>query len=115
MIASLVAAGLMPGGVLLFIMFGIATNVPELAVLYGTLGKKAAFLYGGTMLLCGVVMYLAIQVLIAPGFVPQFSLENAEIWTSLANRFSVRTWLPARVPCTALLLILCGYGIRDQK
>lgn len=115
MIASLVAAGLMPGGVLLFIMFGIATNVPELVVLYGTAGKKSAFLYGGIMLLGGVIMCVLVQVLIAPGFIPQFSLENAEIWTSLANRFSVRTWMPARIPCTVLLLILCGYGIRNPK
>ena len=115
MAGSLTASGMMPGGVCLFLLLGIGSNLPELTVLYGITGKRTALLYFTSLMFAAVLTFIMVQLFVAPGFVPQFSLEHAETWTLWANRLSIRTWMPARIPCSILLLILCGYGVRKKN
>lgn len=115
--ASLAATGFPPGWVVLFLTVGICTNLPELFVLYGLSGKKPAALYGLVSIGAGLAAGLAVQLLLGPGFVPQFSLENAEPLLSIASLLTVHTWMPAKIPCTVILLLLAAWGlwIRERK
>ena len=114
--ASLVATGFLPGWAVLFLTVGICTNLPELFDLYGMAGKKPAALYGLVSVLAGIAAGVATQLLLGVGFVPQFSLANAEPVIRIANLLSIGTWMPAKIPCACLLaaLALRGWWIRQK-
>ena len=109
--ASLVASGLTPGKALLFLLIGVGSNLPELSVLWGLAGKKTALWFAGISTACGVIFCMLAELLITPHFVPKYSLTGAEQLAQLANTLSVRTWMPARIPCAVFLFLLGLYGL----
>ena len=109
--ASLTATGFRPGCAVLLLLLGVSTNLPELFVLYGMAGKKTAVIYLGITTVASVVVALLTEVIIGTGFVPHFNLADAEIYTRIANLLSIRTWMPAKVPCACILLFLAGLGL----
>lgn len=115
--ASLVAAGLRPGGAILFLLLGVCTNLPELFVLWGMAGKKTALFYAAVTILGSIAAALMVELVVGNGFVPQFNLADADQYVALAERFSIRTWMPARIPCAVLLLLLAcrGFWLRMKK
>lgn len=106
--ASLAATGFPPGWAVLLLIVGISTNLPELFVLYGMAGKKPAVLYGLVSICSGIAAGLVTQLLIGPGFVPQFNLAGSEPLIRLSNSLSISTWMPAKIPGAAALLLLAG-------
>lgn len=115
LIASLAASGLRPGCAVLFLLMGVCTNLPELFVLYGMAGKKTAVMYALTTVILSVAASALTELLIGPGFVPQFDLTNAGLYSQLANLLSVRTWMPAKIPCALGLLLLAGRGLWNRR
>lgn len=113
--ASLTATGFPPGWAVLLLTFGICTNLPELFVLYGMMGKRPMALYTLVTLCVSVAAGILTQLLIGPGFVPQFSLADAEPLIRIANLLSIRTWMPARGACAAALLLCACCGLRRRK
>lgn len=109
--ASLTASGLRPGWAVLLLLMGVSTNLPELFVLYGVAGKKTAAVYLFTTVSASILAALLTQWVLGPGFVPQFNLANAEGFTALANLLSIRTWMPAKIPCACALLLLSGWAL----
>ena len=112
--ASLAAAGLRPGGVVLFLMMGVCTNLPELSVLWGMAGKKTAALYGGITAAGSVSLAALTELTIGKGFAPRFNLADAGMFTQLAGLLSIRTWIPARVPCALGVFVLSVCGFRNR-
>ena len=108
--ASLTATGFRPGCAVLFLLLGVSTNLPELFVLYGMAGRKTAVTYLGIAAAVGVAAALLTEVVLGTGFVPHFNLADAETYTRIANLLSIRTWMPAKLPCAYILLFLAGWG-----
>ena len=113
--ASLVATGFQPGWAVLFLTVGICTNLPELFVLYGIAGKKAVVVYSVTTVAAGIAAGIVIQLLMGAGFVPQFSLADAEPLIRIANLLTIRTWMHARGACAAALLLCACCGLWRRK
>lgn len=113
--ASLAATGLRPGCAVLFLLLGICTNLPELFVLCGMTGKRTALVYALTTVLFSVAAAVLTQLLLGANFVPQFNLADAESFTRIANLLSIRTWMPAKVPCACALVLLAGYGLWRRR
>lgn len=113
--ASLVATGLRPGYAVLFLLTGVCTNLPELFVLYGIAGKKATAVYLCVTVAIGAAAAFLTQMLIGTDFTPLFNLANAETYTRIANALSIRTWMPARMPCAIGLVLLAGWGMWKQR
>ncbi len=113
--ASLVASGLAPGSALLFLLLGVGTNLPDLLALGGMAGKKAAALFFGITTLCSTAAWGIVRLWIEPGFLPRFNLAGTEIFTLWANRLSIGTWMPARLPCALLLLAMGLYGLWQKE
>ena len=109
--ASLTASGLHPGWAVLLLLMGVATNLPELFVLYGVAGKKTAAVYLLTTGFASVLAALLTQWVLGPGFVPKFNLANAAFFERLAGLLSIRTWMPAKTPCACALLALSGWAL----
>ena len=109
--ASLVATGLRPGYAVLLLVVGACTNLPELFVLYGMTGKKTAAAYLGITTAAGMVAAFVTELMMGSDFVPHFNLASGENLIRLANLCSVRTWMPARVPCAVGLLLLAGWRL----
>lgn len=108
--ASLVASGLTPGRALLFLLLGVGSDLPELTVLWGVKGRKTALCFFAALCLGAVAAWGLCEWLITPNFVPQFSLAGAGALEDAARCLSIRTWMPARLPCAALLAALGLYG-----
>jgi copper chaperone CopZ len=66
--AALVAKGVSPGAVLVFLMTGPATNAATLATIWKVLGRRTALIYLGTVALGALAFGLALDQL-ALGFV----------------------------------------------
>lgn len=115
LIASLVASGLRPGCAVLFLIIGICTNLPELFVLYGMAGKKPAALYLLVTAAVGIAGAALTECLIGADFVPQFNLAGAAAYTDLANLLSIRTWMPAKIPCAIVLLLFAALGLWNRR
>lgn len=114
--ASLVASGLRPGWGIGLLLIGAATNLPELMILYGLAGRKTAGVYVCTMVGAGLMTAVLTQWILGSGFVPHFNLANAEILAHLANLVSIRTWMPAKIPCAIGLLLFFGWALwRERK
>lgn len=109
--ASLAATGFPPGWVVLLLTAGICTNLPELFVLYGTAGKKTAAVYAAVTVIFSMAAAILTQLLIGPGFVPQYNLADAEPLIQMASLLTIRTWMPAKIPCALGLLLLAGWGL----
>ena len=58
--AALLLKGISPGAALVFLLAGPATNITSLAVLLGTLGKRATAIYLATIALSSVLFGLAV-------------------------------------------------------
>ena len=115
LMASLVASGLAPGSALLFLLAGVVTNLPDLLALGGMAGKKAAALFAGSAVLCSTAVWGVLRLWVEPGFLPRFNLAGTEIYTLWANRLSIGTWMPARLPCALLLLAMGLYGFQRSN
>lgn len=114
--ASLVASGLRPGWGIGLLLIGAATNLPELLILYGIAGRKTAGTYLLTMVGVGLITAVLTQLILGNGFVPHFNLADAEVFARLANLVSIRTWMPAKIPCAIGLLIFFGWALwRERK
>lgn len=113
--ASLVATGLRPGYAVLFLLAGVCTNLPELFVLYGVAGKQTTAVYLCITAAAGAAAAFLTQMLIGADFTPLFNLANAETYTRIANALSIRTWMPARMPCAIGLVLIAGWGMWKQR
>ena len=113
--ASLTATGFPPGWAVLLLTFGICTNLPELFVLYGMTGKRPTALYTLVTICVSMAAGILTQLLIGPGFVPQFSLADAEPLIRIANLLTIRTWMYARGACAAALLLCACCGLWRRK
>jgi len=59
--AALILKGVSPGAALVFLLAGPATNMASLAVLFGTLGKRATAIYLASIAICSVVFGLLVD------------------------------------------------------
>lgn len=59
--AALILKGVSPGAALVFLLVGPATNVASLTVLTGVLGKRATFIYLGTIAAAAVLFGLLVD------------------------------------------------------
>ena len=109
--ASLAASGMSPGRVILLLLLGSGSNLPELVCLRQMGGKKIALTYIVILVFYSTLVYLAVQLFMASGFVPQYSLAEAEGYVKLANALSIKTWMPARAFCALILSALALYGL----
>ena len=61
--AALILKGISPGAALVFLLAGPATNVASLTVLTGLLGKRATFLYLGSIAVFSLLFGLLVDSL----------------------------------------------------
>lgn len=61
--ASLLLKGLSPGAALVFLLAGPATNGATITVMLKTLGKRAAFLYVFSIVVCSLALAYAVDIL----------------------------------------------------
>lgn len=109
--ASLAASGMAPGSAVLLLLLGAGSNLPELVSLWQMGSKKTAIAYFAVIVAGSAAAFIIVQLVMGAGFVPQYSLAEAEKFVSLSNALSIKTWMPARIPCAAALLLLGLYGL----
>ncbi len=59
--AALALKGLSPGAVLVFLLAGPATNMAALTVVARLLGRKTAFIYAGSIIVCSLIFGLVVN------------------------------------------------------
>ena len=109
-IAALVAAGAAPGVAVTFLMVGAATNVPELISIYKTIGRRAAAIYSGTLVVSAMAVGYLTNLLLMPEFAPFFDLGNTDKMVGLADRFSLSAPDPLKYLCSVLIFGLFLYA-----
>ena len=78
--AALILKGISPGAALVFLMVGPATNATSLTVVGGMLGKRAAAIYLGGIIVCSVAMGLLFDALLgATGWKVVPSIEAGHV------------------------------------
>lgn len=60
--AALILKGMSPGTALVFLLTGPATNIASFTVISGFLGKRAAAIYLGTIVVCSILLGLGVDV-----------------------------------------------------
>lgn len=83
--AALILKGISPGAALVFLMVGPATNATSLTVVGGMLGKRAAAIYLGGIIVCSVAMGLLFDALLgATGWkvVPRITVGHEHAFAS---------------------------------
>jgi len=65
--AALLLKGISPGAIFVFLMTGPATNAATISIIWKLFGKKVAFIYIGTMVLCGLCFGMLLEMLWIPG------------------------------------------------
>jgi hypothetical protein len=79
--AALILKGVSPGAALVFLLAGPATNITSLTVLFKVLGKRAAFIYLGSIAVCSLISGLALdRVYILTGISIQVTAGKAAEW-----------------------------------
>jgi hypothetical protein len=63
--AALILKGVSPGAALVFLLSGPATNMASLAVLAGTLGRRASIIYLSSIAVCSVCFGLVVDQIYA--------------------------------------------------
>ncbi len=100
--AALALKGLSPGAALVFLLAGPATNAATIAVTAKILGKKAAAIYLGAIIISSLALGLATNVLFA-----RLGLDAAS-WISTA---AIETTGPLSLASAVLLLALIAGNI----
>lgn len=113
-VASLSAAGMAPSCTVLLLIVGIVSNIPELVILLGMIGRKVTGIIIMTVLLLGSVAAFMIHLLIDEGFIPLLDLSSSDVYLKAANILTLGSWRPAASVCALLLLVLGGYGLYRQ-
>lgn len=97
---ALMAKGLSPGAAMVFLMTGPATNAAALATLWGTLGKRSAIAYLGSVIVCALASGVLIdQFIFVGGFDPDIHAHHTMLPQGVTT-----------VSAVALLGVL-GFGI----
>lgn len=103
-IAALISAGAAPGVAIVFLLSGVATNLPEMLSIYKLIGKRAVVIYTGTVVVLSVVVGYITNALLLPGFTPVFDLSTSQNTIALANKMSVV--VPAWVEYICSLIVI---------
>jgi len=83
--AALVAGGLPPGAALVFLMAGPATNVSTLGAVFKGIGKRAGFIYMGTLVIGSLILaFLYDQVMTLEVLLPGGHHEHSTWWQVLS-------------------------------
>lgn len=79
--AAMVAGGLPPGAALVFLMAGPATNVATIGAVFRGIGKRAGFVYLGTLIVGSLILALIFdEVLALDVALPAHSHESVASW-----------------------------------
>jgi hypothetical protein len=93
--AALILKGVSPGAALVFLLAGPATNMTSLTVLLKILGKRAAFIYLGSIAVCTLLFGLAV--------------DQVYSWTGIsiqATAGQAAEWMPYWLQTLGALLLL---------
>lgn len=103
--AAFVLKGLSPGAALVFLLAGPATNVATITVVSRVIGKRAAAIYVGSILVCSLVMGYVVNIVYAK------TGMDIHTWQAIgeSETFSLVSFLSAIL---LLLFIARGYGKR---
>ena len=77
--AALLAAGVSPGAVLVFLMAGPATNAATLTVLWKSIGKKATLVYLGSIVIGAIGFGLIMDYLLNPNWFTIAGVGNGHV------------------------------------
>lgn len=110
-VASLSAAGMVPSCTILLLLFGIMSNIPELMIMLGMLGKKITGCLVLSVILFGGIAASFIHAVMDDGFMPLMDLSLSGDYLNAANILTLGIWSPARSVCALLLVVLGVYGI----
>jgi hypothetical protein len=95
--AALILKGISPGAALVFLLAGPATNITSLTVLFKVLGKRATFIYLGSIAVCTLIFGLILNQV--------YALTGISIQAAAGKAAELLpTWL--QVIGTVLLLLL---------
>jgi hypothetical protein len=107
-IAALVGAGTAPGIAVTFLLSGVATNFPEMVSIWKLIGKRAVFIYTGSVIVFGLAAGYMTNVMLAEKFMPQFDMGKAQTGINIANKLTIAFpgWLE-----TACAVFVVSIGI----
>ena len=100
--AALLAAGMSPGAILVFLLVGPATNIASLGILSRELGLKAVALYLSGISICAILLGLATDALLSSS-----ALVVGQAMASHNGLYATLQWLAA-----AILLLLAIKPVR---
>ena len=100
--AALLAAGMSPGAILVFLLVGPATNIASLGILSRELGVKAVILYLSGISICAILLGLTTDALLSSS-----ALVVGEAMAGHNGLYAALQWLAA-----AILLILAIKPLR---
>lgn len=78
--------GISPGGILIFLMLGPATNIASITVLNKTLGKKFVVIYLSSLIFCSVIFGLLLNYFF---LTYDFQLTNSTYFSLHSEKFSL--------------------------
>ena len=103
-IAAIVASGAAPGVAITFLMAGAGTNISELISISKTIGRRAALLYFGlVVIISNIVGYLTTRLF--PDFVPVLNYDAATRSISAANTMILE--MPFAIKCVCSGILIC--------
>jgi hypothetical protein len=110
LVASLLAAGAGPGAAIVFLVTGTATNLPELVVLYKSIGRRTVILYTLTLILGSVAAGIAVNLWLGPDYrVPLDPLRSLDLLEQAEN-WSLGVPFALAVSSAAIVIGLAAWG-----
>lgn len=105
-VAALIAMGANPGVAMTFLLSGVATNLPELISISKLIRFKVALIYAGGLIITAIVVGMAVNFLLMPGFTPVYVIDESSTAITLAKNLNILIPRPLSAACASFILML---------
>lgn len=105
-VAALMAMGANPGVAMTFLLSGVATNLPELISISKLIRFRVALIYAGGLILTAMVVGMAVNALLMPGFTPVYAIDESGTAITLAKNLNIPIPRPLSAACAFFVLVL---------
>ena len=109
-IAALLASGVAPGIAIVYLAAGTATNLPELIVLYKTIGRRTVIIYTLTLIVGSILTGMFVNAWLLPGFAPALDPVRSLDLATLGERLQPTVSTSVSALSLLLLVLLVMWG-----
>ncbi|MDA8065597.1 MAG: permease [Thermaerobacter sp.] len=111
---AVVALGLSPGGAMVFLIVGAATNLPELLSIWRLIGRRAVLIYGLVLIGLALVAGWLVNRWLGPSFFPAVAAPAAHAARHAAAFLYPTAPLPLDQAAMGLVILLGLWGLAGR-